>query len=177
MCTSTTTERNLKLSTQWSAKGAEESINQQFGLTPEGHIYAISMPTLVLGFKEGIFGWNEGARVKLQLQYKMDEKEQRWDFIVPNFNKTEKEADAGSVKSLTPETAANIEGTFPDDFFYIMSQESGLLLGVEGGSTVAGGKLTVDTMRPKDHNSQLWQFWDGMLINKKSGLALDLEKG
>ncbi|RUP48246.1 LOW QUALITY PROTEIN: hypothetical protein BC936DRAFT_144793 [Jimgerdemannia flammicorona] len=129
---------NLKPSTeiiQWPAKGAEENINQQFGLTNEGHIYVLSKPTLMLGFKARIFGKREGAHVNLQLQGRKDKKEQRWNFIIPAI-------DADFVKPQTPETAANTEGTFPDEF-------PGLLLGVEGGSTVVGTKLTVDAMRPK----------------------------
>ncbi|RUS34344.1 hypothetical protein BC938DRAFT_481089, partial [Jimgerdemannia flammicorona] len=173
-------EGNLKPFTeiiQWPAKGAEENINQQFGFSPEGHIYAVSKPTLVLGFKVGIFGRREGAHVNLQLQGKTDKKEQQWNFVIPIISKSEKEDDAVSVKSQTPKTATNTEGTFPHDFFFLKSQESGLLLGVEGGSIVAGDKLTVNAKRSKDRNSQLWQFRNGTLINKKSGLALDLEKG
>ncbi|RUP51994.1 hypothetical protein BC936DRAFT_143789, partial [Jimgerdemannia flammicorona] len=116
---------------QWSAKGAEENINQQFGLTPEGHIFAVSKPALVLGFKEGLFGRREGAHVNLQWQGKKDKKDQRWDFVVPVSRKSEKEADAGSVKPQTPENATNVKGTFPNDPFFIKTEEAGTVLAEE----------------------------------------------
>ncbi|KAI9318699.1 ricin B lectin domain-containing protein [Dichotomocladium elegans] len=69
---------------------------------------------------------------------------------------------------------------FPvDTYFIIKSQKNGLLLSVSGSSTEASEAIVIESQKEaqEELDSQLWQFDDGFLTNKKSGLVIDISGG
>lgn len=94
--------------------------------------------------------------------------------------------DARSVKSassagpsLDNEASQRLTaGVFPETPFFLKSKQTGLFIGTEASSmSQAGGHLTVDTLRKKGYESQLW-YYDaetGRVVNKHSNYVLSVE--
>ncbi|KAI8971881.1 ricin B lectin domain-containing protein [Mycotypha africana] len=63
---------------------------------------------------------------------------------------------------------------FPPGLFYILSRKHGFALDVYDGQTKEGANIIVWPQKFQDSDNQLWTFDNGRLINKKSGLVLDI---
>ncbi|KAI9031551.1 ricin B lectin domain-containing protein [Phycomyces nitens] len=67
---------------------------------------------------------------------------------------------------------------FPYGWFFIQSKCSHrMVLDVEGDSLKANAKVIVNPMKESDNNNQLWTHDHGYIINKNSGLVLDIQGG
>jgi hypothetical protein len=67
---------------------------------------------------------------------------------------------------------------FPEGWFFIKNTSNGYVLMVENDSQDAGTSIVLATLRTKDYSSQLWRVdTKGSLVNKKSGLVVDVAKG
>jgi hypothetical protein len=65
--------------------------------------------------------------------------------------------------------------TFPEGYFFIRSVFSGKVLDVKDGSTADGAPVILWDRKPADHDNQLWKYDDGFIVNKKSGLCLEVK--
>ncbi|WP_433199562.1 RICIN domain-containing protein [Nocardia sp. CA-107356] len=71
-------------------------------------------------------------------------------------------------------TAAARDGVFPEGFFYIRNVSSGLVVDIKYGSTAEGAKAVVWHRKSGSSANQLWKYDDGFLVNKNSGLVLEV---
>lgn len=78
---------------------------------------------------------------------------------------------------MSTSTPTSRTAQFPEGWFYIKNQASNLVLDIENGSLKVGESVVTTTLKKKDYESQLWQFRDGQLVNKKSGMAIDVKAG
>ncbi|KAI9484111.1 MAG: hypothetical protein EXX96DRAFT_479103 [Benjaminiella poitrasii] len=160
---------------------------QKFSLSPQGHIYLINQPSLVLGIKESFFSRREGLHVHLQLVDKrhLDRKEQRWDFVLPVIKENQndpmmKSVSSSTIKSTTTSiklpTVAQLKenesvnsnigqdeahvvplGSFPETPFFLKSIASGLYISIEDASSVSSG--TQLTIRALRKKGYESQLW------------------
>ncbi|WP_406234064.1 RICIN domain-containing protein [Nocardia sp. NBC_01009] len=77
-----------------------------------------------------------------------------------------------SAVAVAPTTAA--QDSFPEGFFYIRSVYSGLVVDIEDGSTAEGTQAIVWHQKSSSSANQLWKYDDGFLVNKNSGLVLEV---
>lgn len=67
---------------------------------------------------------------------------------------------------------------FPEGWFFIKNNNNGYVLMVDNESQDDGQAVVLSTLRTKDYSSQLWRHDPkGYLVNKKSGLVMDVAKG
>jgi hypothetical protein len=69
-------------------------------------------------------------------------------------------------------------GSFPDTAFFLKSDASGLYISIESSTSVSPGtQLTIESLRKKSYESQLWTYDASSyrVINKLSGLVLGIE--
>lgn len=66
------------------------------------------------------------------------------------------------------------QGDFPEGYFLIRSVYSGLVLDIRDGSTEPGSPAIVWEEKGFDFDNQLWKYDRGFLVNKKSGLVLEV---
>ncbi|MBF6333298.1 RICIN domain-containing protein [Nocardia transvalensis] len=64
--------------------------------------------------------------------------------------------------------------SFPVGDFFIRNVASGKVLDVEGGSTAPGAAIIVWDRKSSDYDNQLWRYDEGFIVNKKSGLCLEV---
>ncbi|KAI8970521.1 ricin B lectin domain-containing protein [Pilobolus umbonatus] len=65
---------------------------------------------------------------------------------------------------------------FPTGWFFIESKcKSGMRLDVQLNSLKSDAKIIVSPAKDKDEDSQLWMYDDGYIINKNSGMVLDIQ--
>lgn len=95
--------------------------------------------------------------------------------------------DARSVRS-TAESCTSLDqdesnavptGSFPDSPFFLKSDASGLFISIENATSLASGtQLTIDALRKKTYDSQLWTYEKSTnrIVNKFSGLVLGIER-
>ncbi|RUS14907.1 ricin B lectin domain-containing protein [Endogone sp. FLAS-F59071] len=62
-------------------------------------------------------------------------------------------------------------------YFFIRSRQNGKVLDVEGGSSDAGVRICIWPKKDYDNDNQLWKFEEGFLVNKRSGLVIDIQSG
>ncbi|RCI06379.1 hypothetical protein CU098_001837, partial [Rhizopus stolonifer] len=136
----------------------------------------------------------------------LDRKEQRWDFVLPVVkDKVDpikrqsstttsrlstvaqiKEDDARSVHSTgsarssidQEEATRTPSGSFPDSPFFLKSDASGLYISTESITAgKAGSQLTIEALRKKGYDSQLWTYdvSNNRIVNKLSKLVLGIE--
>lgn len=77
-----------------------------------------------------------------------------------------------SAVAVAPTAAA--QDAFPEGFFYIRNVHSGLVVDIEDGSTAAGARAIVWHRKSSSSANQLWKYDDGFLVNKNSGLVLEV---
>ncbi|KAI8646075.1 ricin B lectin domain-containing protein [Parasitella parasitica] len=67
---------------------------------------------------------------------------------------------------------------FPTGWFYIQSKCSHkMVLDVSADSLKAAAKIVVYPKKAKDIDNQLWMYDNGYIINKNSGMVLDVQGG
>lgn len=96
--------------------------------------------------------------------------------------------DARSVHSTAESTCSSIDhadantvptGSFPDTAFFLKSDASGLYISIENETSVTSGtQLTIDGLRKRNYDSQLWTYDAAThrIVNKFSGLVLGIER-
>ncbi|KAL1924489.1 uncharacterized protein VTP21DRAFT_4143 [Calcarisporiella thermophila] len=65
--------------------------------------------------------------------------------------------------------------SFPEGYFFIRNVYSGQVLDVKDGSTQEGASIILWNRKALLNDNQLWKYDDGFLINKKSGLVLEVK--
>ncbi|KAI8881261.1 carbohydrate-binding module family 13 protein [Backusella circina FSU 941] len=66
---------------------------------------------------------------------------------------------------------------FPSGFFFIRCKAKQMALDVHGGSMVNDSNIIIWPQKLVDSINQLWMHEEGFLINKKSGLVIDIRGG
>lgn len=66
------------------------------------------------------------------------------------------------------------QDSFPGDYFFIRNVVSGKVLDVRDGSTDAGASVLLWDRKPRDNDNQLWKYDEGFIVNKNSGLVLEV---
>ncbi|MEU6369998.1 RICIN domain-containing protein [Streptomyces sp. NPDC046931] len=66
------------------------------------------------------------------------------------------------------------QDSFPEGYFFVRNVYSGKVLDTKDGSTAPGSRVIVRDRRPSDNDNQLWKYDAGFLVNKKSGLVLQV---
>ncbi|KAI8641464.1 hypothetical protein BD408DRAFT_368184, partial [Parasitella parasitica] len=106
---------------------------------------------------------------------------------LPAVAQIKEDVDARSVHSNAESTCSSIDnansnavptGSFPDTAFFLKSDASGLYISIENSTSVTSGtQLTIDSLRKKNYDSQLWTYDVSAhrLVNKFSGLVLGIE--
>ncbi|CAO3676681.1 unnamed protein product [Umbelopsis vinacea] len=75
-------------------------------------------------------------------------------------------------------TLSEIHGNFPPGWFYIQSRcDHKMVLDVEWDSLKTSARIVAWPRKEKLNNNQLWSYDQGFLINKNSGLVLDIIGG
>ncbi|WP_194826266.1 RICIN domain-containing protein [Nocardia sp. XZ_19_231] len=74
--------------------------------------------------------------------------------------------------AVAPTATAN--DSFPEDSFYIRNVASNLVVDIEGGSADAGAPAVVWDRKSTGDAHQLWTYDEGFLVNKNSGLVLEV---
>ncbi|WP_327120616.1 RICIN domain-containing protein [Nocardia sp. NBC_01730] len=77
-----------------------------------------------------------------------------------------------SAVAVAPTAAA--QDAFPEGFFYIRNVHSGLVVDIKDGSTAEGARAIVWDRKSSDSANQLWRYDRGFLVNKNSGLVLEV---
>lgn len=67
-----------------------------------------------------------------------------------------------------------MSSNFPEGPFFIRSIYSALVLGVANSGSEPGDQVVVAARKESDHGSQLWRYDSGFLVNKHSGLVLEV---
>ncbi|MEU0634474.1 RICIN domain-containing protein [Streptomyces sp. NPDC005989] len=62
---------------------------------------------------------------------------------------------------------------FPEGLFFIRNVYSGKVLDLANSGS-EGSEIAVATRKGSDHDSQLWTYDNGFLVNKHSGLVLEV---
>lgn len=78
-----------------------------------------------------------------------------------------------SAATVAPTALAQAD-SFPDGDFFIRSVVSGLVVEIKDGSTAEGAPAVVRTGQSSNNDNQLWKYDQGFLVNKKSGLVLEV---
>lgn len=63
---------------------------------------------------------------------------------------------------------------FPSGYFFIRNVVSGKVLDVKDGSTNPGSSVIIWDRKSINYDNQLWSYDSGFLINKDSGLVLEV---
>lgn len=64
--------------------------------------------------------------------------------------------------------------SFPDGYFFIRNVASGKVLDVKDGLTNPGSSVIIWDRKGINYDNQLWSYDSGFLINKSSGLILEV---
>ncbi|RUS28619.1 ricin B lectin domain-containing protein [Jimgerdemannia flammicorona] len=67
--------------------------------------------------------------------------------------------------------------SFPEGYFFITSGANGLVLDIKNASKKPDQALVVSKQKHHDNDSQLWSCDNDFIINKNSGLVLDIRGG
>lgn len=144
------------------ATTASNDNTQAWILSPEGELTLKSDKTYVIGFKESWFGSREGAHLHLQKRSK-GHQHQKFTVVLPVFKKSE------TVKTEQ-------RGIFPNGWFFVKSQARGLVLTVLETGVIAA-EVAATKLDTGNYSRQLWKYTDGYVINKASGMVLDIRGG
>lgn len=67
-------------------------------------------------------------------------------------------------------------GIFPNGWFFVKSQARGLVLTVLETGVIAA-EVAATKLDTGNYSRQLWKYTDGYVINKASGMVLDIRGG
>ncbi|KAG0043718.1 hypothetical protein BGZ83_011087, partial [Gryganskiella cystojenkinii] len=176
---------------QWTRK-TEGKENQQWAVS-NGFIHLKSNPNLVLDVDGD--GTRDGARVSIKERKEKKNLDQRWSFEEVHFTwlKAERDYTETDVELLkeyeTTHLARVVEHNIPpvDCWFYLKSGINDLVLELEHGRQIQHLKagthvhLAHQKLKSGKHSHallelQLWRFQDGLIINRRSGLVLAVDK-
>lgn len=71
-------------------------------------------------------------------------------------------------------TTTQRSGDFPDGYFFIRNADSGQVLDVQDGSAEPGAPVILWPRKSSGYDNQLWTYDSGFLVNKASGLVLEV---
>ncbi|WP_406502815.1 RICIN domain-containing protein [Streptomyces sp. NBC_00212] len=66
-------------------------------------------------------------------------------------------------------------GDFPEGYFFIRNVDSGQVLDVKDGSAEPGASVVLWPRKSSGFDNQLWTYDSGFLVNKASGLVLEVQ--
>ncbi|KAL0083561.1 hypothetical protein J3Q64DRAFT_1641628, partial [Phycomyces blakesleeanus] len=152
-------------------KEKPESTNQQWGLTADGCIHIKSFGNLVLSVNA-----NEKSKSNVFLATKStDQKEQRWNFVLPVFKKKTTVREVASTPTVK-KTITYRYAQYPTGWFFIRSFQTGstkenplVLTSDKSTQTIRLARLSRESWR-----YQLWSYSNGSLINYETDMAIDV---
>lgn len=71
-------------------------------------------------------------------------------------------------------TTTQRSGDFPVGYFFIRNVASGQVLDVKDASAQPGASIVLWPRKSSGYDNQLWKYEDGFLVNKASGLVLEV---
>lgn len=145
-----------------ATSSATNDRTQSWILSPEGELTLMVDRSYVIGFKESWFGGREGAHLHLQKRAK-GHAHQKFTVVLPIFKKSE------TIKTET-------RGVFPSGWFFVKSQARGLVLTVLETGVIAA-EVAATKLDTANYSRQLWKYTDGYIMNKASGMVLDIRGG
>jgi hypothetical protein len=171
----------------------EDNANQQWGLSIEGYIHAKTHKNIVLAISGSK---KDEYAVYLSDKKTPDHEEQRWNFVLPVFKQKSSKFISrinefffiltltyyiiiATVAETTVQKSVSYHhyAQYPSGWFFIRSF-------VNGSSTSAPLVLTADSkshdisltkISKEEWRNQLWMYWNGVLINFATQLAIDTD--
>ncbi|KAI8376915.1 hypothetical protein BD560DRAFT_445435 [Blakeslea trispora] len=145
--------------------------NQQWGLSPEGYIHSKIHKDVVLAISS--VNIKDRLTVRLADKKTPDHSEQRWNFVLPVFKQ---------VSTSVPETTVQKKvhyhnyAQYPSGWFFIRSfayasPEAPLVLTADSVTE----QIHLQQISKENWRNQLWMYWNGVLINFATQLAIDVE--
>ncbi|CEP07259.1 hypothetical protein [Parasitella parasitica] len=144
--------------------------NQQWGLSVEGFIHAKTHKTMVLSIASRK---DTDSNVFLTNKKTPDHEEQRWNFVLPVFKQKSTTVTETTVKKSV---SYHHYAQYPSGWFFIRSFIGGsstdapLVLTAESNSS----HVVLSKINKQDWQYQLWMYWNGVLINFATQLAIDV---
>ncbi|KAI8644598.1 hypothetical protein BD408DRAFT_441591 [Parasitella parasitica] len=144
--------------------------NQQWGLTVEGFIHAKTHKNMVLAISNRK---DTDSNVFLTDKKTPDHEEQRWNFVLPVFKQKSTTTTETTVKKSV---SYHHYAQYPSGWFFIRSFVGGsstdapLVLTAESNSS----HVVLSKISKQDWQYQLWMYWNGVLINFATQLAIDV---
>ncbi|ORZ05713.1 hypothetical protein BCR41DRAFT_176180 [Lobosporangium transversale] len=159
-------------------KTGKDAAGQQW-LNEDGVLTLASNPKLVITLDGD--ATRDGTKITLQ-EKKPNNEKQKWSFPAGGNNRP---------ASPTPSRAESISvrpDNFPTNWFYIKSAASGLVVDIEHGIFTdpmkAGARAEMNHQKIDNGENrhallelQLWRYEAGFLINRRTGLVLDIQGG
>ncbi|KAI8393507.1 uncharacterized protein BYT42DRAFT_507095 [Radiomyces spectabilis] len=144
----------------------KDNENQQWALTPEGHIYVKSQPTLVLAIPE-----DESNQSRIYLAHKnMEHKQQQWNFVLPVFKKKI----VNVAKPVVTKTITYRYARYPTGWFMVRSFINGSTAEKPLVLTAVESRVRLMSVNFEQWQSQLWTYRNGALINFQTQLAVSV---
>ncbi|KAI9267080.1 hypothetical protein EDC94DRAFT_692320 [Helicostylum pulchrum] len=145
--------------------------NQQWGLSVEGYIHAKTEKKVVLAISGTM---KNSLSLYLANKKTPDHEEQRWNFVLPVFKqKSATVAETTVQKSVSYHHYAQ----YPSGWFFIRSFAGGassefpLVLTASSSSH----NVSLTKISKEEWRYQLWMYWNGVLINFATQLAMDVD--
>ncbi|KAI8351202.1 hypothetical protein EDC96DRAFT_292308 [Choanephora cucurbitarum] len=145
--------------------------NQQWGLSPEGYIHSKNHKDVVIAVSST--NKKDHLPVRLADRKTPDHSEQRWNFVLPVFKQV-----SASVPETTVQKKVHYHNyaQYPSGWFFIRSfayasPESPLVLTADSVTE----QIHLQQISKENWRNQLWMYWNGVLINFATQLAIDVE--
>ncbi|CAO3651459.1 unnamed protein product [Cunninghamella blakesleeana] len=154
----------------------KDNANQQFGLNMDGSIFVKANSKYVLTLREGE---KESSKVFLSEQSPKGLKEQRWNFVIPQFKKKPAEkATTTTTTTVVKKTITTIHRYvhYPRGWFFIRAYLPNDTLENPKVLTADANKQTVRvaTLEREKWQTQLWTFVNGSVVNYETQLAINV---
>ncbi|WP_433272410.1 RICIN domain-containing protein [Actinosynnema sp. CS-041913] len=93
---------------------------------------------------------------------------------VPQAVATASPQGATTTASRAAQPGTGLNG-FPEGYFFIRNVASGKVLDVKDNSKEAGASIILWGRKAGGYDNQLWKYDNGFLVNKNSGLCLEVQ--
>ncbi|KAF9409794.1 hypothetical protein BGZ94_001860, partial [Podila epigama] len=174
----------VKLIQQYKANTEADGKLNQLWTVVDGNIQSVHHPKLVINTEAS----KDGARVQLVEHKSLQSATNNWSLELARSSWLRTVVRSSTVDEAE-EAQISVHAAFPQDkWFYIKSKASGLGLDVEHGfwrdHTKPGAPIELNTQKLYASATrhallelQLWKYENGFIINRRTGLVLDVYRG
>ncbi|KAF9373316.1 hypothetical protein CPB97_000656, partial [Podila verticillata] len=172
----------VKLIQQYKASTEADGKMNQLWNVVDGNIQLLHNPKLVINVESN----KDGSRVQLVEHKAVQTTVNTWTLEIARASWLKQTLIRSSTIEELEEAQISVHAAFPQDkWFYIKSKASGLVLDVEHGfwrdHTKAGANIELNHQKLYGSSArhallelQLWRFESGFIINRRTGLVLDV---